>query len=689
MTRFVIALFAALLPFTTAFAQDERRAEVTLVSERAQAVAGETFYLALDMTMDDGWHVYWRNAGDAGLPPEIIWNETPLATPGAFVWPIPHELPVVPGEIMDYGYDGRLVLPFPVTVPADASGELTFDGLADYLICKDICIPEAADITLTVQVGTEQIPDVIAGEAIADALSKTPETLEGQARIDRSGSPWRLSIARDAGGFGAVSYARFFPFEHEIVHAADQPVSLGPDGLTLSLTPDDEDATAPLEGVLVVERDGKQTGYTIAAAPGAVLDSTSGEPLGVQAGGAPINLLAILGLAFIGGLILNLMPCVLPVLSIKALGMVHAATSGEDRAVRAHGIWYTAGVLVSFLAIAAAFLGVRAATGTANLGFQLQEPAMVIGLILIVFLIGLWLLGMFELGASVQNVGSGLAAKQGSTGAFFTGVLAAVVGAPCVGPFLGVALGAVITQPAGTVFTVFLAMGLGLAAPFLALSFAPGLQRLLPKPGAWMETLKQFFAFPMFLTAAWLLAVLGALTDYSTVGWTVAGGAALAFGLWLMRNLPSGGLRRIVQGVAVAALVFGAAGPIWRVLAPEPVPAYANLITGDWSPEVVQDHVAEGRGVFVDFTAVWCATCQVNKRTTLETDAVKQAFAETETVFLTADFTRKDPIIAEALKRHQRPGVPMYLYYAPGEAEPQVLPEVLSQGLVVDLVSGG
>jgi thiol:disulfide interchange protein len=400
------------------------------------------------------------------------------------------------------------------------------------------------------------------------------------------------------------------------------------------------------------------------------------------------SLLKFAGFALIGGLILNLMPCVLPVLSMKALGMVAAASSGRAGELKAHGLWYTLGVLLSFAALAFAILAVRAATGSATLGFQLQHAPTVAVLTLIMFAVGLWLMGFFELGASIQNAGSGLASRGGALGAFFTGVLAAVVGAPCVGPFLGVALGAVAYQPAPAVIAVFLAMGFGMALPFLILSFVPGLQRLLPKPGKWMETLKQAFAFPMFLTAAWLLSVLAGLAGAGAVGWTMVGATALAFAVWLARD--GGKLRR---AGALAALALGFVLPAVQANAPAnhvagevSVPSYAE---GVWSPAEVEAKLAEGRPVFVDFTASWCASCQVNKLTTLSTKKVKSAFDAANVAFLVADFTRKDPVIADELKRRGRAGVPMYLWYPAGASEPVVLPELLTPDLVIGLAEAG
>lgn len=693
----IVAVLAPVLMAGTAEAQlvqGERRAEVALVSERASVVPGETVFIGLKVTMDPGWHIYWRNAGDAGLPPELDLAETSTVTDadlGEFLWPLPHLIPVVEGEIMDYGYDDVVVFPIPLTVPQDAAGEVRIEGIADYLICESVCIPETGEVSLTLPVGAP-VEDAAGGSLIAAWIAKVPQPLAGEARIDDTREPWILSVAAE-GVFPESASVRFFPFGHEIRHPASQPQRTGPAGISLSLTPDRQvSAGEVLEGVIRIDVPGAEpSGYVIRAGRGEVLAGTADQAF-VPVGGTPQagltlgGLLGLAGLAFLGGLILNLMPCVLPVLSMKAIGMVQAASSGHAGELKAHGIWYTAGVLVSFLALGFVILAVRQATGFATLGFQLQHPPTVAVLGLIMFAIGLWLMGVFELGTSIQNAGSGLARRGGAAGAFFTGVLAAVVGAPCVGPFLGAALGAVMSQPASAVIAVFLAMGFGMALPFLVLSFMPGLHRLLPRPGPWMETLKQAFAFPMFLTAAWLLSVLADLAGAGAVGWTLAGATALGFAVWIVRR---GGLVR--RGLALAALALGFGLPAVQANVPVPsgltaaeakVPAYAEAA---WSPEAVEEYLSEGRPVFVDFTASWCASCQVNKLTTLNTRRVKAAFEAADVAFLVADFTHKDPDIAEELKRRGRAGVPMYLWYPAGEREPRVLPELLTQELVIGL----
>ena len=743
--RAFLLLVAATIAQMSVFAQpvDGGHARVELVTERALAVPGETVWFGLSFEIDENWHIYWVNPGDAGIPPEISWGDgvsLPTDNIQSFQWPEPELLPVVPGQIMDYGYSDQVVLPFAVTLPDDIEGPVLFEGVADYLICEDVCIPESVDIRLMLSIGAQQIPDTYGADLIQASLADVPPPLSGDAALTAQGDTWRLSLAGESVA-GLTGDARFFPYGHEITHAADQTVQFGPEGLSLSLVPASAGASLPetLSGIVKIG----DAVFDVSATAGAALPGTSGSSGGAGSAVPGTSLPLLMAFALIGGLILNLMPCVLPVLSIKAMGLVSATANGDTAKARAHGLWYTAGVLASFGALAAAVLAVRAATGIAIWGFWLQNPILVTARILVIFLIGLWLLGMFELGTSVQSVGSDLAAKQGSAGAFFTGVLAAVVGAPCTGPFLGAALGAVMSQSAANVILVLLTMGLGMALPFLILSFSPGLQKFIPKPGAWMETLKQVFAFPLFLIAAWLLSVLGALAGYRMAAMVVAGAALIAFGIWAYKSAGQGakaillaviGLALIVPifglisatsawevagslgwcaALAVAVVVIARlngnlssqiakglaavavfAGLIWPLAqartalsSDAPTEAYAaKYDTEAWSPERVAELTAQGRAVFVDFTAEWCVTCQANKLQTLQTRPVTEAFEAANVAFLVADFTNGDPVIARELQKHNRAGVPMYLWYAPGEQSPEVLPELLSIDLVTGLV---
>lgn len=668
---------------------DGGHATVELVAEREIVQPGETFYAAFDLVIAEGWHVYWRNPGDAGLPPKANWTAGAAAVDGEFVWPIPKELVVVEGQIMDYGYDERLVLPFAVNVPVEAAGEFELSGKLDYLICEEICIPETAAYSLRLPVAERGEVNVPGGRLIADWIERAPARLEGEACLTDEGDTWLLSMAAPALA-QAGSAIRFFPYDNEISHSAAQVARFGEQGASLDLVPGyAESFPDELAGIVVLEDSaGRRTGHELRAIPCAVpLAATSGlaslaEPAAFSA--ARFALIGLMALA--GGLVLNLMPCVLPVLSLKAFGMVETAARGDAARLRAHGWFYTGGVLVSFLAIGATFVALRSAGEFLSLGFQLQYPAVVALLALLMFVIGLWLFGTVTLGSSVQGVGNSLATQGGSAGAFFTGVLAAVVGAPCIGPFLGIALGAVISQPAAVVLIVFALVGFGLALPFLALSHMPGLSGRLPKPGLWMERLKQVFAFPMFLTAIWLLSVLGSQVGMGPVVWTLVGAVIIGFAAWAFGNRE----RRVF---AVAGLLVAGAGvflPVWASLSALPRTETASATGGlasaavAWAPETVAEAIRKGQGVFVDFTATWCATCQVNKLTTLRSGRVRDAFARADIVFMVADFTNRDERIARELEMRGRAGVPMYLLYDPGEPNPKILPQLLSENLVLE-----
>ncbi|MEM6411270.1 MAG: protein-disulfide reductase DsbD domain-containing protein [Pseudomonadota bacterium] len=688
--RATFLIFLCFLGLQTALGQSasERRANVELIAERDAVQPGETFFVAFDMQMVDGWHVYWRNPGDVGLPPMIEEWRSGQQMAGEFIWPAAYELPIIPGKIMDYGFKDRLVLPFPVTVPDTASGLISVSGILTYLICETVCIQEKAEFQLALPVSTETQINEGNGALIADWIGRSPQPLNGEARLTETTGNWTLSIASSAFILPDLKL-RFFPYEDEIVHAAEQVVEFGADGASVRLIPfEGEPFPERLEGVLVAETPaGIRTSVEISAVSGPLLSGTSGTPPTTTAQRGSAQLISIVLLALLGGVVLNLMPCVLPVLAIKAVGFVESASNGSAAEIRLHGVFYTVGVLFSFVGIAATFVVLRAGGEFLSLGFQLQYPIGVAFLALLMFCIGLWLLGVFELGSSVQGVGSSLAARRGAVGAFFTGVLAAVVGAPCIGPFLGVALGAVISEPAPIVFLVFGTVGFGLALPILLLSYIPGLQRYLPKPGQWMNTLKQFFAFPMFLTAAWLLSVLSDQAGGSAVVWTVAGAVAIGFAIWIAR-LSTAKNRTLLGSISGVLLLLGFAAPLWMTWQIDPL-SEVRLETADagrnetWSPERLDEIMLSGKGALIDFTASWCATCQLNKITTLQNEDLQQTLRESGIVFMVADFTNRDEVIAEELRKRGRPGVPMYLLYLPGQTEPKILPQILSKDLIL------
>ena len=701
----IMLLLASAWPMAQALPRDAGRAVVDLIADHEAVAPGSTFRGALTLLIDDQWHVYWKNPGDSGLPPELIWDEATNVQTGEFFWPAPHPQPLE--GLMNYGYSDKLVLPFEIQVPEDASGEVLLTGMAQYLICMDICIPEEAQVFLSVPVADKSVPNNATRADFAWAEQRVPTPLDGRAVIDRSsGNEWVLSVESDAlnAALSAdIEYVRFFPEDHQILHAPEQGLRKGEAGLALTLQEAEGlGGDGALAGVLVVAgTDKSRYAVELTAQPGSVISGTNDKAVGMTTGvqtpdsSAQLTVIGLLGFmaaALIGGLILNLMPCVLPVLFIKARGVLELAGHDDQSAVRRHGFFYLVGVVTCFLVLGGVLAVLRAAGEQVGLGFQLQYPAVVAGLALLIFVLGLNMMGMFHIGSSLMNVGSDLAAKRGGQGAFFTGLLAAFVGAPCVGPFLGAVTGILLTQSWLVILVVFLCLGIGMALPFALLGFFPGLVKSLPEPGAWMERLKQFFAFPLFLTAIWLLSVLGAQAGTGAIVLTIAAATVIVFGIWLLKaGSGENGSARIVKPVALLIALAAFVLPI--VMLASTSQADAPVSSGNaetygevWSTDRVTALREEGRPVFIDFTASWCVTCQVNKRTTLTTSKVQAAFEEENVAFLVADWTRRDKAIGQELAKHGRAGVPLYLYYPAGKESPVILPQILSPDLIVQTV---
>lgn len=665
-------------------------AEGTILLERSAATPGDTFLGALRLKMADGWHVYWINPGDSGLPPTATWASSPEVTAGEFRFPTPHAIPLA--TLMNYGYEDEVILPFEVKIAPEAAigSQLTLGAKFEYLICADICIPEDVTLSISLPVAATPSADEAASSEIAETLPTIPVALTGQAVVERSGDTFRIGVVDDslASAVASAKWIRFFPYGADILHAAPQAVRTGPDGVSVELKantmfakPGEQD----LGGIIGIETaDGKLRGWEARATPGIVPASVGTVAFAAAAAAAetpalPIDqLLVVLGFAFLGGLVLNLMPCVLPVLTIKAASLVNHAHNPKE--ARAHGVAYLAGVVVCFAAIGAILVALKAAGDTsAGLGFQLQYSWVVALFALVMFAVGLNMLGVFEMGSSLMNVGGGLADRGGTSGAFFTGLLAAFVGAPCVGPFMAGAVGAAMVQPAPIVMLLFVTMGLGLAAPFLILSFTPALAKVLPKPGKWMITFKQVLAFPMFATALWLLWVLAAQAGTDGVMLALAGAIVLAFGIWLGGKIGAKAVGRVAAGLVIVG------GFMLAPIAMNLPRAEAKVAAQDWSVEQVTQLQSEGRVIFVDFTAKWCVTCQVNKGAMYD-PAVQQTFADLEVVFLEADWTNKDSVIAEELKRHGAGGVPLYLVYPAGGGPPKKFDGLLTPAMIQQAV---
>src|SRR5262245_62050214 len=552
LATLVCVVAAALYPqFVMATpAPEAPRVTVELVSEVTAIAPGQTFWLALHQRIAPGWHTYWMNPGDSGEAQRIEWNLPPGFTVGEFAWPLPDRIPV--GSAMTYGYSESVVLPIPVTPPADLvpGTRVSLKGQASWLVCEKVCIPEEAPIALTLPVvrGTPAV-DARGSASIAAARRSMPTQ-----------SPWRASFAAttrdvtlmvDAPGLAAerISEVWFYPARWGAIDlTAPQRVRVDNAGITIDVArgPLAEAAAAPIEGVLaVVERlDGETVrhGFSLTASP-------------TELGARPTSLaslLTALGFALAGGLVLNLMPCVLPVLSLKALGLVQLA-GGRAATLARHGLAYTAGVLVSFAIVAGALIALRAAGERLGWGFQLQSPAFVTLLAWLFFTMALSLSGAIVVSGRFAGVGQTLAARPGLIGSFATGALATVAATPCTAPFMGAAVGFALAQPWPTALLVFEALGLGLALPYLALTLVPAWSRLLPKPGPWMTRLKELVAFPLYASAAWLVWVVSQQAGPHGVGAALAGVVLIAFASWLHQSL--GGVRALWRRAATVAVV--------------------------------------------------------------------------------------------------------------------------------------
>ncbi len=683
-----------------------------LVAETASIAPGETVWVAVHLEMLPGWHVYWRNPGDAGLPPEIAWKLPPGFTAGDIKWPTPERFVV--GTIGNYGYQGAVDLLVPITARADVrttapqgSGPKTsgpapgidppIAAHATWLACAEICIPGEADLTLALRVATAPAAPYLAEAALfAAARENLPQRAGFTTQLAASGSDLMLRVPAVALAGVRDPTVSFFPNEPNIIDAAAEPrMRISSDGLDLQLKRASGPAavaTLPpsIDGVLALRSgNGAERSYAISAPLTAPVTPPGAVPGPAAAGENTVaGWWQALLLAFIGGAILNLMPCVFPILSLKLLGIAVSVHRAEERR---HGLAYAAGVMISFAALGGLLLALRAGGAAIGWGFQLQSPVVVALLAYLLFAMGLSLSGVVEFGVGLGGIGSRFAERTGLAGAFATGVLATIVATPCTAPFMGTALGYAMLAGTGEALAVFVALGAGLAAPVVLATAVPGIARLLPRPGPWMLWFKQLLAFPLYATVAWLVWVLLqqiAPTDgfLALLGLVLVGFAAWIYGRTRYAEQPAG--RHL--GLGLAATGFAAALTVAAMLAPATAPASAGsqridgLVYQSFGAARLDRLVAEGTPVFVNLTAAWCITCLVNERT-LDSAAVQHALAEHEIVALKGDWTRQDPEITALLQKFGRSGVPLYLLYDRG-GTPSVLPQILTEATVLDAI---
>jgi thiol:disulfide interchange protein len=651
-------------------------AELTTLAPKI--AIGGTLQAGLVLTIEEHWHVYWINAGDSGEPPSVKWTLPEGITAGPLQFPPPQRLPL--GPLMDFGYEDQVAFPILLTSsPSLKPGKVHLDAKVTWLVCSSVCLPGKAHLGIDI----DAVPGPLAAPPLLGALGAGVKTLPRPLPADMSvtaiADAKQILVTFKTGG--PEEDAELYPFDSDAIqNAADQAVETTSDGLKLRLQRAADATTMPTQLHGLVEFGANEsyeftTPITADVIPPAPMAVKKSQP----SSSTELNAATAILLAFLGGLLLNLMPCVFPVLFLKGLALMNS--SGEEKSrQRAHGLMYTLGIAVSFWVIVAVLLILRAGGRELGWGFQLQSPAFVAVLAGLVFFLGLSLAGQFELGLSLTSAGGNLAQKQGLTGSFFTGVLATVVATPCMGPLMGTAVGFALAQPAWLTFVVFTALALGLALPYLALTMQPQWTQFLPRPGAWMETLKQFTAVPLFATAIWLTWVYAQLYPSDGIDhmvWLLTSYLVLAIAGWVLGKWPA----RLVPGlVAVLLIAFAIALPLHK-------PKVDTMV---WTPYTAASFAtarATGQPVFIDFTAAWCLSCKVNEAAVLHSSDVEAALAKNHMQLLKADWTKYDPVITQQLAAVGRSGVPTYVIYPPGQvSNPDVLPELLTKDLVLTAI---
>lgn len=688
---------------------------VDLVLEHTAIAPGQASSAAVRFQLEEGWHLYWQNPGDSGEAPRVTFTLPAGLHAGTLLFPVPHRVPT--GPLVNYGYEGGTTLLSELRAGEGATeGSFPVRAEVKWLVCSEVCIPGKAQLDATLAVQPETKSDAAVAPVFADARAALPRPAPSGLRLtaELDAQSFLLTALTDL----RPQQASFFPLDADLI---DNPSTqtLTPTGAGFTLRAlrseqllDDKGVTR-LRGLLVLSPlpAGEPPGYLVdvpvfvtaapakapsvpgatirsadapaSAAPGPAAASTAPAPA------APLSLGSVLLLALLGGALLNLMPCVFPVLSIKALGLIQLGAAERRHAAR-HALAYSAGILVSFWVLAGTLIVLRLLGQQLGWGFQLQSPRFLIALAALLFLLGLNLLGIFEIGIGLTGVGQSVTSRSGYAGSFGTGVLATVLATPCTAPFMGTAIGFAMSQPPASSLLTFTALGLGLALPYLLLIAAPGLLRFLPRPGAWMDTFKQLMGFMLLGTVVWLSFVLGVQSGPEGVTALLAGLLVIGIGAWVLHRF---GERRAATALAVVLILTGALGPGWLAhtqdAAATPAPGSAatpgdDLAWEPFSPERVEQYRRAGKPVFIDFTAAWCVSCKVNERFVLRTQEVRERFKSLGVIPIKADWTSSDPAITQALAALGRSGVPCYVLYGRDPAAPGLtLPEVLSTGIVL------
>ncbi len=657
--------------------------QVELISSVQIIAPGDSFTVALRLVPEQDWHFYWKNPGDTGLPTKLAWQETESIEFSELLWPAPERADYQ--GFINYGYYGETLLITEVTTSEGLqTGEtLQLQAQTDWLVCEEVCIPGRATLNFEVMVGESTLlsPWVDDVQQAQNLIPNALGMVDGEYSIDTG---FRVSVKLPE-SIASMQPVEFFPISTKLVDNLPVPsffegVGAEEGNLLVQSQNAARVSSYPeiFEGLVIFEdQAGQQVAYSfeVAASLGTLAQNTTTAP-------ANLSYLAILLFALVGGLILNLMPCVLPVLSLKVMHLVEERDPANRKI---QGIAYTAGVVVSFMLIAALMLGLRSAGESIGWGFQLQSPIFVAILIYVIFILGLSLSGFLELGASLTRMGNIGANISGPvSGSFMTGALATLVATPCTAPFMGAAMGAAITMSMPLALLVFATLGLGLALPFLIIAFVPAFANALPRPGQWMVTLKELLAFPLYLTAIWLLWVFANQTNVDQLAMLMSGLVLIVFGIWLMR----------INRMTNRRWIYATAAIVWILalgILPKIESGGANAGGTPkiaYSEQALASARANNQAVFVNMTADWCITCKVNERVALRNDDVEQLFVDQNILYLEGDWTNVDDVITEVLERFDRNGVPLYLAYRPGSAQPKVLPQILTPSIMLDAFGG-
>lgn len=666
--------------------EPDQYVHVNILADNKNIQGGETIRLGIEQNIYPKWHSYWLNPGDSGLAFDITWDLPEGFSVSDLEWPTPQKIYV--GELTNYGYEGQVTLLQNLTVPETISDEpLTLTGTVNLLVCHDICIPETHNVSITFNDNSPHH-----AEKIAMAEKQKPTLLSYEASFYEDEGNLIIDIKE---GETVLPLENIYTAPEEwglVQNSADTKIEKTSNGYRVTQKRGERDLSEAKNLPFIIAHQDSGKAYRLVATPSQPQMANQGEDLSATSHASDnekqeISFLQAVIFAMLGGLVLNLMPCVFPVLSIKALSLVNLGGKEEKKA-KLYGLSYTAGILISFSIIAGILIALKAAGAEIGWGFQLQNPIVISLLAYLIFIIGLNLAGVFEFSNKFGNVGQNLTQQSGNKGAFFTGVLATLVATPCTAPFMGVAMGYALTQGAVISMIIFLMLGFGLALPYLALCFIPALRTKLPRPGAWMERFKELLSFPMFLTAAFLVWVLAQQVGTLSILIILSSIVAISFLIWLWKHMPKGGLLKILSILIIISLALFVVTAPFKLQKNETVSSVTTENTQVFSNDTLSELLEGDDAIFTNMTADWCITCKVNERVALKTTTIENLFKEKNIQYLKGDWTNHNTEITQYLNKFNRQGVPLYVYYAPRDPntgkrpEAVILPQVLTTTII-------